>query len=582
MKKRKMEKVILVSRLKEKCIKVAIYISCLFLLLPNVISQGLIKNLELVGDPFYTSRIKQFSLFSFDLAQLYVLNNSINEGKAEIFSLSELLMSKINLILNVGASNLYIISSILIVFLILLVFEKILKEFKVSNKLAIITVVICLFLLWGPYFPYSLERPISPQVIILIWVIYLHLCIIGIKRTSTQNSILMGLIAGISLYLHYPYLFLQIQVGTICFIILMYCLKIPIKGFVASVIISLILSVPAIFWSLRARQLNEYQELLLRGGLITNHIPSAINTLVIGIIALVLFNRILQRKPKPIDHRLFIGYLFFCSHVIANIALANSNFITGVSLQFSDHFEVFVKVLLVIAIVLFLNQLTIIKGSIIFTRKKQFEFFLSISLLVLSISYIKSVSNQENYSTTFQKEIDLIKERIPANAALILDDNGIADIGGALLTNPLLTNTNIMNYAFSQKEINQRYFANSGCTITQIDNTSYSHMYGFRVISEERKLERVYQFLKQIDLFDGYKESLSKKIDLLNLELDMLKAQIQNDFAEVSHYGCIKFIKDRNIQFIISQKPNKWNSYSKNGEILFIDSLSSLSIYRVN
>jgi len=359
-------------------------------------------------------------------------------------------------------------------------------------------------------------------------------------------------------------------------------LKIPIKGFVGSVIISLILSVPAIFWSYRARQLNEYQELLLRGGLITNHIPSAITTLVIGIIALLLFNRILQRKPKQIDHRLFIVYLFFCSHVIATIALANSNFITGVSLQFSDHFEVFVKVLLVIAIVLFLNQLTIIKRFVLFNRKKQFEYFLSISLLVLSTSYINSVSNQDIYSNTFQKEINLIKERIPPNTALILDDNGLADIGGALLTNPILTNTNIMNYTFSQKEINQRYFANSGCKITQIDKASYSHMYGFRIISEERKLKRVYQLLKKINFFDGYKEFLNKKIDLLNLELNMLNAQIQNDFAEVSHYGCIKFIKDRNIQFIISQKPNNWKSYIKSGELRFIDSLSSLSFYRVN
>jgi len=572
----------LIKRLKEKYLIVVIYISCLFLLLPNVISQGLIKNLEIVGDPFYTSRIKQSSLFSFDLAQLYVLNNSINEGKPEIFSLSELLLSKINLILNIGTSNLYIISSIIIVFLILLIFEKILKEFNVSNKLAIITVVICLFLLWGPYFPYSLERPISPQVIILVWAIYLHLCIIGIKRSSTRNSILMGLIAGVSLYLHYPYLFLQIQVGTICFIILMHCLKIPIKGFVISVIISLILSVPAFFWSYKAQQLKEYQELLLRGGLIANHIPSAITTLVLGIIALLLFNRILQRKPKQIDHRLFIGYLFFSSHVFATIASANSNFITGISLQFSDHFEVFVKVLLVIAIVLFLNQLTIIRKFILFNRKKQFEYFLSISLLVLSTAYINSVSNQNTDSNTFQKEINLIKERIPANTALILDDNGLADIGGALLNNPILTNTNILSYTFSQKEINQRYFANSGCKITQIDKTSYSHMYGFRIISEERKLKRVYQLLKQINLFDGYKEFLNKKINILNLELNMLNVQIQNDFAEVSHYGCIKFIKDRNIQFIISQNPNDWESYIKNGELHFIDSLSSLSFYRVN
>lgn len=562
-------------------IVIARYVSYLLLLLPNVIGQGLIKNMDIIGDPFYTSKFKPTKLFSFDFNQLYVLDNSIFDSKTEIFSLGELLLSKVNRIFNIGISNIYIVSSILILILILMLLEKILCEFQVLNQLTLYLVVFLLFILWGPFFPYSLERPISPQVIILIWASYLLLVIIGTKKVSFENTICTGFIAGISLYVHYPYLYLQIQFGTLLFIFLLLFLKVSVKPLIKSLIFSWILSIPYIYWSLNAQNFQEYEDLLLRGGLIHNHLPSAIKTVFFGVFTLLLLLGLLKRCSIHINRRKFLGYIFLCSQVITCIALSNSNLVSGISIQFSDHFEVFIKFLMVLAVALYFNHWAIIQRISRVSARRYVQFLLPILFLATSIYYINLPRNQSIDLITFEKEVKLIDLQIPSNAPIVFDNIGLADIAGALLPNPLLTNANIISYNFSQKEINQRYFANSGCSSNQISESSYSHMYGFRIITERRKLERVYKFLNKENLLESYRASLAKRISLLNTELDLLYSQTQEDFSEVVELGCINFLRERNIQFIISQSPKIWSEYYKNGDLELIKRFDTIRVYGI-
>ena len=195
------------------------YISYLFLLFPTVIWDGIFKREILVGDPFYTSRMKPTSLNQLDFANIYLPEGSIFNGKTEVLSLGEILLSKIGFYFNIGISDLYIYSSLLIGVAILFFMQKIFREFKMTGIKTLLFSIIFLFIFWGPFLPYSLERPISPQIVLFLWLLFLLYFIRAIDTDLLKNHLIYGFISGISLYFHYPFIFLQIQVSLVFFVI---------------------------------------------------------------------------------------------------------------------------------------------------------------------------------------------------------------------------------------------------------------------------------------------------------------------------------------------------------------------------
>ena len=323
--------------------QVIMYLSYLILLFPNIIVKGLFNNQLILGDPFYLARMKETTFLSVDQDTPYVSYNSIFGGKVEILSVGELVLGKLGLIFNLQIAELYIFSSLLIGLLILILAQKVLKEIGIRGQNLLIFLILTIFIFWGPFFPYSLERPISPQIILLVWLWFILNCLREIKLTSYKTIVKIGFIAGLSAYLHYPYIFLQIQTGTIIFIIGMLLLKKPVRGFVLSTLFSWVVALPYLLWSRDASLLEDYQDLFLRGGIIYNHIPTALSVVIFSIIALILIFLVLKRTNQTSLKFSRRPLLFLFSQVVGCTLVSNSNLITGVSVQFSDHFDVFIR-----------------------------------------------------------------------------------------------------------------------------------------------------------------------------------------------------------------------------------------------
>ena len=98
-------------------------LSYLYLLFPNIMINGIIKNEFLLGDPFYAARMKPSNSLTDYSETLYAKNDSLLNGQTEIISLGELLISRISIVLGLDLPNSYVYSSIIFGILILLLFQ---------------------------------------------------------------------------------------------------------------------------------------------------------------------------------------------------------------------------------------------------------------------------------------------------------------------------------------------------------------------------------------------------------------------------------------------------------------------------
>jgi hypothetical protein len=543
---------------------------------------GILKNETLLGDPFYTSRMKSYNLFSLQLDTIYVPNNSIFNGNTEILSLGEVILSKLKLLLDLNISNLYIISSITIGLFILIIFQKILIEFQINSKKSLIFTIISIFIFWGPFFPYNLQRPVSPQIILTLWLTFIALSIKSIKNKLFKYYFTVGIVSGISIYFHYPYLFLQIQAGMLLFILLMAMSKEYIKGFIGSIILSWVIASPYLIWSYNARKFEENQDLLLRLGLIQSHVPSAINTTVFGIVAVTLNILISKINNNSMSAEKKLLTKFLLAQILSCIFIANSNVITGFNLQFSDHFDVFMKPLLILNTAIFLKilfNLNLVK----MTNPRKSISYLSLGIFLFSsIAYASGTSQVPTEVKNHIEDIEWFKIDSFNTSPILIDNLALADSASALLPNKLFTNNNIFNYNFSQKEINQRYFASAGCLSSTITDIEYEKLYGFRIITEIRKTERVFNLLNKLNVARNQQKLLAKKNEKLRRDLMIIKNGILLDYEEVEKYGCINFIKDRQIKTIVSSSPNNWAPYIDAKLLSFDKSNGRQFIYTVN
>jgi len=563
------------------------YISYLFLLFPTVIRDGIFRGQILVGDPFYTSRMKPTSLNQLDFANIYLPEGSIFNGKTEVLSLGEILLSKIGFYLNIGISNLYIYSSLLIGAAILFFMQKIFKEFKMTGIKTLLFSIIFVFIFWGPFLPYSLERPISPQIVLFLFLLFLLYFIRAIDTGSLKNHLVYGFISGISLYFHYPFIFLQIQVSLVFFIIYKIIKKQTIKKNCIALLISWILAIPYLLWSINANRFDVYKELLLRQALITSHIPAAALTAAISLASLGMIVLILKYSNSKFQSDMKFKVSFIGIQAFSCAAVANSNLLSGKAIEFSNHFEVFAKVILIFSCGLFLKYFKFftqfqIKAKGNFNQRQAVSIFLILFLMIFSVSYAVNQSRSQGLDFENRNLIEWSKKSLLKEDSLLIENSTASASSSVMLTNKLFMDGNIVWFNFSQKEINKRYYSNSGCSKTNFTDVDYEAIYAFRGVAESRKIVRVLRVLEKFNLFPFLQNLLNNELQKEIKNKATLVENAIDDFKEVKTEGCINFIKSRGVNFVYADIVNNWVTFEKLGEITKIKVIGNTSVYKIN
>ena len=572
------------SKLGKLGINSILYVCYLCLLFPNIIVQGIINKEIMLGDPFYTSRIKSASNNLLEINGNYLPTGSIFNGKTDLLSFGEMLIGGVGRLLQISVSDMYIYSSLIIGVSILVLMKRIFKLVNWNNNFAILFCVLGIYLFWGPFLPYGLERPISPQIVLLIWSGYILLFLQNMIQPTISKSIWIGAVAGLSLYIHYPFLFLQIVAGLFILLIVNIVQKKQIHMFLIPIIIACLLAIPNLIWNFNLSKHTEYQDLMFRAAMVNSHLPAAGKTGIIGVVILVLTFTTRRIRYLNDIQRNGIIHNFIVTQTIACVGIANSNLITGKSIEFSNHFEIFIYTLFIITLGIFFYELGV--ASTKYSTKlgsKKLAFFGSFVLILVLIfesgMSLSRVQKQPQPTLKNQEIWGWVEKNLKDNVGILFE--GQAEAAAVILKQELFFSRDMFNFNFSQSEINMRYFANYGCKKEEFSNQTFSAISGVRKEALVHKIDRYLRVSNALHLGTKVSNYFLHQKSLEINSINSLKFGALKDFTNVEKLSCIEFVKSRGVDYIFSLPNGNWNRFSLDPRLKLIAVVQNTNVYRV-
>ncbi len=182
-----------------------------------------------------------------------------------------------------------------------------------------------------------LGRPVSPQFILTFWISQLILLVL-LLRSTRLRKLFVGLCAvnfGLLFYV-YPYYWTFYGSLLALFIVLLYVYKFPDLGKKVLMILGagIVLGIPYFMYALQASQFAEFQEIMVRQGLIYSHFPSGIKIIIPCASLLALYVFFIKRKllrVSPVSLLMIAG-------LTAALITVNQHVLTGRNIQFASHY----------------------------------------------------------------------------------------------------------------------------------------------------------------------------------------------------------------------------------------------------
>ena len=563
---------------------VCVNVTFILFMLPTVVINGIFRKEFLIGDPFYTARIKIAANNPFEMESGYVADPAAN-GRREIISLGEAVIGLMKKILNLSISDTYIYSTILMAALALYLFSKILSN---TNKKA--TLFFCsagFFIFWGPHNDYSFERPISPQISIIVYLSTILLINKSLDSNESKFKLLLGILVGLSAYLSSPYTFIVVSIGFSTYLFLILIAKKFKLIDIVSLITYTIFVIPYIYLNLGNSKAESFNDLILRQGLIESHLPAARVTIIMFILA--LFYIFLFSRFKKIEmfnrQKLFLNFLMIQVAIIAIVS--NSNLLTGKALQFSNHFDSFSKVILILVIgstidAIKSDHLNIIKITHNLKSNQFMRILLILSLVVIIVLKGFSVKEVEGSKLKEKSILSFIDKNINRDAVILFSNIGTSASAAAMLENKLFFSPDMFNYNYTQKEINYRYFATTACTAKRIDKSSWGFTYGLRGLDKIGKVDRYINYVKKLRLDDFFLNGLLLQQSQEVSNYANLVAMSEKDSQELMGTGCLNFIKSRNVNYLVVENNEAWKLLASKQLISFVSKIESVYVYKIN
>ena len=203
-------------------------------------------------------------------------------------------------------------------------------------------------------------------------------------------------------------------------------------------------------------------------------------------------------------------------------------------------------------------------------------------LMIFSVSYAANKVGSQGLDFENTNLIKWSKNNLLKTDSLLIENSATSASSSVLLTNKLFMDGNIVWFNFSQKEINKRYYSNSGCSKTNFTEVDYESIYAFRGVAESRKIVRVLGVLEKFNLFPFLQNLLNNELQKEIKNKATLAENAINDFEEVKTEGCINFIKSRGVDFIYADDLNNWVTFEKLGVITKFKVIGDTTVYKIN
>lgn len=529
------------------------------------------------NESFYFTRIFSKETPTFSAENSYVGIKNLETLSNDSFSVPEILQRSAYIIFGGSIYENYIFFSFLYLSILIFAYSVFIKGSQKQNVPQMLLMqglaLMSLLLILGNHgvtsTNYRFSRLVNPQFSILLWLLGLLLVSHLIRRVEQGRSVNSIVVFGalLTLISQYSYFFVFLSLTVTYFMTAIYLfLKNKRKD---SLVIATIWMIILLQW-FTAFQFKQAQDGFLdaadRLGFLKSHFPGAIETVLLSLVSIGLasFQQMFNSRGKEgtdFSSQLTAVNISSLSLIIAS----NSNVITGKSVQFSDHFEIFAYLNLGLCISLLIWKVLInfryvflalsVIFSIIFVPQMQ-------SLADVYVSKESRALDQKLSSISFSKvNVREVAVESPSHADLIPVYAPVS----------VLFDTRIVSYAFRDNELLLRYFVSRGCP----ENLSASDLlfiYPYNLAPYYEKRERILQVLSWIRLnkySDLFAADLSRELIQRNREM---QDEIIKFYERYGKDSCLDLARSSGVKGVIFDGSGNWVN------IVNEENISSISV----
>jgi hypothetical protein len=333
--------------------------------------------------------------------------------------------------------------------------------------------------------------------------------------------------------------------------------------------------IPYFLITLKNRNEKEFLDLSERMGLINSRFPGAALTLLCGFIIFVaIFCRYYFSSRSKYEIHIVEKVLMLTT--LGVVGGSQSNILTNNSIQFSDHFLIFIVSNLMILIGLYFVKCEI-RNRLIFKSR-------ILSILTLSTLIIVSVSKTFIPALQFSSDIGLYKtlqNKFSFNTNLIVDTD-TSNTFPIYSQGKMLYQNDIYSYKYSNSELIERFYISKGCP-TDLDIAKLSPVLVYRVEAYEQKAISVQRYLRLVRLDEVFPQFYKPLFTKAANRKIAIEEEIKNFLFENSKKSCIDLARSYNVGFILFDKSSLWNDQLKNykNEFQALNSYNLLELNRI-
>jgi len=499
---------------------------------------------------------------------------SSNISPTEIVSVGESMQRLLYIFLDSNIILTYLIFSLVCLFFIFVFLINCLNIERKNFKASIAAVFIGFFVLFSRFSPipsdsFQFSRMISPQFPILLWCFEIFLLAKVIRSISNGKSNFLANIAFtclvvISLYSHYPYLFLS---SIFSFVFLQIKVLKVTKQKIYVLLNFLILffgCIPHTYLLLKYRNTPAYSETLARIGLIDSRFPGALYIMATAFSVLIIIRIIEKNIFDFCLDQVRIPLFVLKMTTVAILLSSQSNLITGYSIQFSDHFNILMNINLIILVgIIFI---LIANNNIINLRLlhhlnlgskfwKNTRIIGAVVLIFVSDQSLGETKEPLNYANFKLQTINIFEKFGVRN--VIVDADNLQQTIGAVSGVKVLYSSTQFGYGFTNKEVLERFWISKGCP-SNLSQAEKNMIYGYTIAASEQKIARVEPLLRIID-FNFFNNYLNNN----KIKLATAKNSIKTDVDELiskDSVNCLDIAESLDINAIIYTSDSRWNS----------------------
>lgn len=516
---------------------------------------------------------------SFLLGDFYIEPGGFRERAVDFYNLGELVQRLGFKLMGSNVLLTYYLFSLIYLTLWIFLITKIvtfINPQNISTFILITSILLMLFFsryaLFGVTYPFA--RIINPQFSIVLWLFGTLLLVTILSNDSRKKEDLKPfffyalniIVASLS----YPFVFLTLMSTSAIVGLYLISKKKYYKSFWFFILL-IISAVPYILVSRGMRAHINFLDFAERMGLIISRVPGAALTLIITFssIMIIVFNqRYFARLSTTIVQKTLVITTF------GIILASQSNIITNISIQFSDHFLIFAVCNLILVIVFSISRLKILSTEYFVPKKVKVPIIIILIISSMFKTFIPAV--QYDHKTNLHV---LLGSKFDSSTNVIVD-SVISMAFPVYSTADMLYQNDIYSYKYSNEEILERFYISKGCP-RDLNLKSLSPVIIYRVEAYRQKAASVEKYLNLLHL----EEKLSflfrpLQIMALNRESEIM-AEIENFLVESKGKSCVNLAKSYDVDFILFDNTSLWNKTLNSFKTEF-GSLGEFTIIDIN